>query len=44
MMLPNGQIFGQLAIPQITKENGVVICPITNTKFVDPKIEKVFVM
>ncbi|KAI8129428.1 hypothetical protein FF38_04800 [Lucilia cuprina] len=44
MMLPNGQIFGQLAIPQITKENGVVVCPITNTKFSTPKIEKVFVM
>lgn len=44
MMLPNGQIFGQLAIPEITKENGVVVCPITNTKFTTPKIEKVFVM
>ncbi|XP_005184449.1 E3 ubiquitin-protein transferase MAEA [Musca domestica] len=44
MMLPNGQIFGQLAIPEITKENGTVLCPITNTKFTNPKIEKVFVM
>ncbi|KAM7361549.1 E3 ubiquitin-protein transferase Katazuke [Cochliomyia hominivorax] len=44
MMLPNGQIFGQLAIPEITKENGVVVCPVTNTKFSTPKIEKVFVM
>ncbi|KAL5284546.1 MAEA family protein [Megaselia abdita] len=44
MMLPNGQIFGQLAIPKISKENGVVVCPITNTKFTHPKIEKVFVM
>uniref|UniRef100_A0ABK9NG15 E3 ubiquitin-protein transferase MAEA n=1 Tax=Glossina morsitans morsitans TaxID=37546 RepID=A0ABK9NG15_GLOMM len=44
MMLPNGQIFGQLALPEITKENGTVLCPITNTKFSNPKIEKVFVM
>lgn len=44
MMLPNGQIFGQLAIPEITQENGMVVCPITNTKFCNPKIEKVFVM
>uniref|UniRef100_A0A1A9W3K9 E3 ubiquitin-protein transferase MAEA n=1 Tax=Glossina brevipalpis TaxID=37001 RepID=A0A1A9W3K9_9MUSC len=44
MMLPNGQIFGQLALPEITKENGTVMCPITNTKFSNPKIEKVFVM
>lgn len=44
MMLPNGQIFGQLAIPQITKEDGVVVCPITKQVWCDPKIEKVFVM
>ncbi|XP_036342425.1 E3 ubiquitin-protein transferase MAEA-like isoform X2 [Rhagoletis pomonella] len=44
MMLPNGQIFGQLAVPEITKEDGGVICPITNTMFSHPKIEKVFVM
>ncbi|CAD6995406.1 unnamed protein product [Ceratitis capitata] len=44
MMLPNGQIFGQLAIPQITREDGAVVCPITNTKFSNPKVEKVFVM
>lgn len=44
MMLPNGQIFGQLSIPEITKEDGTVLCPITITKFTNPKIEKVFVM
>ncbi|XP_055371237.1 E3 ubiquitin-protein transferase MAEA [Condylostylus longicornis] len=44
MMLPNGQIFGQLAIPQITKEDGIVVCPITKQVWCDPKIEKVFVM
>ncbi|XP_037950378.1 E3 ubiquitin-protein transferase MAEA [Teleopsis dalmanni] len=44
MMLPNGQVFGQLAIPEISRENGTVVCPITNTKFSNPRIEKVFVM
>lgn len=44
MMLPNGQIYGQLAIPQITNENGVVVCPVTKQPFCEPKIEKVFVM
>ncbi|XP_053962873.1 E3 ubiquitin-protein transferase MAEA [Anastrepha obliqua] len=44
MMLPNGQIFGQLAVPEITKEDGAVVCPITNTTFSNPKVEKVFVM
>uniref|UniRef100_A0A0K8TQK5 E3 ubiquitin-protein transferase MAEA n=1 Tax=Tabanus bromius TaxID=304241 RepID=A0A0K8TQK5_TABBR len=44
MMLPNGQIYGQLAIPQITKENGVVVCPVTKQPFCQPKIEKVFIM
>ncbi|XP_018799251.1 PREDICTED: macrophage erythroblast attacher-like [Bactrocera latifrons] len=44
MMLPNGQIFGQLAVPEITREDGAVVCPITNTKFSSPKVEKVFVM
>lgn len=44
MMLPNGQIFGQLAVPEITREDGAVVCPITNTKFSNPKVEKVFVM
>lgn len=67
MMLPNGQIFGQLvrltlnmqkignvtfifilllfqALSQISKDNGVIICPKTNRTFQQPKIEKVFVM
>lgn len=44
MMLPNGQIYGQLAIPQITKEPNIVVCPITKQPFTNPKIEKVFVM
>eukprot|EP00099_Drosophila_melanogaster_P028867 NP_733044.1 uncharacterized protein Dmel_CG31357 [Drosophila melanogaster] len=44
MMLPNGQIFGQMALPDITKDDGTVTCPVTNTKFSNPKVEKVFVM
>ncbi|XP_055848626.1 E3 ubiquitin-protein transferase MAEA [Episyrphus balteatus] len=44
MMLPNGQIYGQLAIPRITDENGTVVCPVTKAKFSNPKIEKVFFM
>ncbi|GAB0099139.1 E3 ubiquitin-protein transferase MAEA [Sergentomyia squamirostris] len=44
MMLPNGQIFGQQALPHITKGNGIIVCPITNQSFCQPKIEKVFVM
>ncbi|ALC46926.1 CG31357 [Drosophila busckii] len=44
MMLPNGQIFGQLALPEITKDDGTVTCPVTNVKFSNPKIDKVFVM
>lgn len=44
MMLPNGQIFGQLALSQISKDNGVIVCPKTNRTFQQPKIEKVFVM
>lgn len=44
MMLPNGQIFGERAIPEISKENGLVVCPITKQIYSDPKIEKVFVM
>lgn len=44
MMLPNGQIYGQLAIPQITKDDGTIVCPVTKTPFTDPKIEKVFIM
>lgn len=44
MMLPNGQIFGQQALTQLTKDNGIVVCPKTNDSFVQPKIEKVYVM
>lgn len=44
MMLPNGQIFGEKALDEITKENGLVVCPVTNQQFHQPKIEKVFVM
>ncbi|KAJ6637953.1 E3 ubiquitin-protein transferase MAEA [Pseudolycoriella hygida] len=44
MMLPNGQIFGQLALSQLSKDNGVIVCPKTNRIFQQPKIEKVFVM
>lgn len=44
MMLPNGQIYGQKALQHITKDNGVVVCPKTKSSFIDPKIEKVFVM
>lgn len=32
------------ALSQISKENGVVVCPKTNELFVQPKIEKVYVM
>lgn len=32
------------ALAEITKENGVVVCPFTNETWRDPKIEKVFVM
>lgn len=32
------------ALPQISKENGIIICPKTNELFVQPKVEKVFVM
>lgn len=32
------------AIPQISKENGIIICPKTNELFVQPKVEKVYVM
>lgn len=44
MMLPNGQVYGELALPHITKEKGVVVCPKTKQPFTNPKIEKVFVM
>ncbi|XP_055323278.1 E3 ubiquitin-protein transferase MAEA [Sitodiplosis mosellana] len=44
MMLPNGQIFGQKALTQLSKENGIIVCPKTNELFVQPKIEKVYVM
>lgn len=44
MMLPNGQVYGQLALPSMTKENGIVVCPRTNQTFCNPKIEKVFIM
>lgn len=44
MMLPNGQIYGEHAIAEMTRENGVVVCPKTKQTFVNPKIEKVFVM
>lgn len=44
MMLPNGQIYGEQALPLITKEKGVVVCPKTKQAFVNPKIEKVYVM
>lgn len=44
MMLPNGQIYGELALDQMTKDNGVIVCPKTKQTFVNPKIEKVFVM
>lgn len=44
MMLPNGQIFGQQAIDEMTKDDGTIVCPITNQSFCQPKIDKVFVM
>lgn len=44
MVLPNGYVVGELALSQITQENGVVVCPFTNDVWKDPKIEKVFVM
>lgn len=44
MMLPNGQILGQLAVTELAKPDGALVCPITNQAFVQPKIEKVFVM
>lgn len=44
MMLPNGQILGQLALTEISKDDGTLVCPITNQSFAQPKIEKVFVM
>lgn len=44
MMLPNGQILGQLALTEISKDDGGMVCPITNQAFAQPKIEKVFVM
>lgn len=44
MMLPNGQVYGQLAIDRLTKDNGTIVCPRTNQTFCNPKIEKVFIM
>lgn len=44
MMLPNGQIYGRLALPKITKDDGTVTCPVTKVKFTKPKIDKVFIM
>lgn len=44
MMLPNGQIYGRLALPKITKEDGTMTCPVTHVKFTQPKIDKVFIM
>lgn len=32
------------ALSEITKENGIVVCPFSNDTWKDPKIEKVFVM
>lgn len=32
------------ALPQLSKENGIIICPKTNELFVQPKVEKVYVM
>lgn len=32
------------AITQMSKENGIIVCPKTNELFVQPKIEKVYVM
>lgn len=32
------------ALSQISKENGIIVCPKTNDLFVQPKIEKVYVM
>lgn len=45
MMLPNGYVYGELAIEAMARENnGQVICPKTKEVFNIKKIEKVFVM
>ncbi|KAG5671860.1 hypothetical protein PVAND_002031 [Polypedilum vanderplanki] len=44
MVLPNGFVVGELAISLITDQDGNVVCPFTNEKWSNPKIEKVYVM
>lgn len=44
MMLPNGQVYGQIALDQMMKNNGIIVCPRTNQTFCSPKIEKVYIM
>lgn len=44
LMLPNGQVYGTSAIERLLKDDGTLTCPRTQEKFVNPKIEKVFIM
>ncbi|XP_041985184.1 E3 ubiquitin-protein transferase MAEA [Aricia agestis] len=44
MVLPNGQVYGELALKEMMKEHGSIICPKTKEVFCMKRVEKVYVM